>query len=206
ALLDLFGDHTLRGRYIGGFHDGGQRPVAYRVELLDALDPGQPGTQVVTQLGQRVELARQLGEVVVERRQLLLLHPADGDRHIRRPAGQLAAHQLRAEGGRGTRGEPHDRVVQPGQQLVAAELVGDIGGGAARYLLAVDRGRQVDLDEVADLGRPVHRLQRGEPVAQRAELLVDLGVTDLDLVDRHRDRAQVGQAQLGAHVQLGGEL
>ena len=50
-----------------------ERLVAGGVELLDLLDPAEPLAQVVAQLVEGVELAGQLGELVVELGQLLLL-------------------------------------------------------------------------------------------------------------------------------------
>ncbi len=104
-------------------------------------------------------------------------------------------------------GHADQRVVEAGQQLVAADLVGEVGGGAARHLLAVDRRGQVDLDEVAALGRPLDGLQRGEPLPQSVELLVDLArrrpATSSTVTSM---LARSGSVISGPDVDLGGEL
>ena len=105
-----------------------ERLVAGRVELLDPLDPGEPLAQVAAQLLQGVELARQLGELVVELGQLLLLDRAHGHRHVGVAAGEVAAHQLGGEGGRLAGGQADQRLVQAREELPAADLVGDVGG------------------------------------------------------------------------------
>ena len=48
--------------------------------------------------------------------------------------------------------------------------------------------------------------ERGEARAQRVELLVDVGVGDLGVGDRDLEAVVVGQLDLGADVDLGGEL
>ena len=48
---------------------------------------------------------------------------------------------------------------------------------------AVDRGDQVELDEVAGRGRAVDGDEGAEAAAQALELFVDLVVVDLDRVD-----------------------
>jgi hypothetical protein len=83
--------------------------------------------------------------------------------------------------------------------------MGDVGGGAARYLGPVDRRGQVDLHVIADLGGPLDGLEGGEPLTQGPDLLVDLVLTDLYRVDGHLDPRQVGQGDLGPDVDLGGE-
>jgi hypothetical protein len=84
--------------------------------------------------------------------------------------------------------------------------VGDVGGRAAGHLLAVDGRGQVDLDVVTLLGGPLHGLERGEALPQPLDLVVDLAVGDLKLVDADLDGGEVGQRDLGPHVDLGGEL
>ena len=53
--------------------------------------------------------------------------------------------------------------------------------------------------------RPLDAGEGAEAGAQRLQLVVDVLVADLDRVDRDLERAQVGQRDLGADVDLGGE-
>ena len=78
-------------------------------------------------------------------------------------------------------------------------------GPAVRDVLAGDRGRQVDGDEVAGLRGPLDALERSEPRPQGLQFGVDLLVGNLDGFDRNRDGAQVGQVDVGPDVDLGGE-
>lgn len=79
-------------------------------------------------------------------------------------------------------------------------------GGGTGHVFAVDGRGEVDRDEVTGLHGPVHAGQRAEPGAQRLEFGIDLVVGDLDRFDRHAQRVQVRNLQLGADVDLGEEL
>jgi hypothetical protein len=195
-----------RGRDLGGLDELLERLVAGRVDLLDLLDLAEPLAQVALELVQGVELARQLGELVVDLGELLVLDRVDLDRHLSVPAGEVAAHELGGEGGVGAGDQADQDLVETREQLLAADLVRDVGRGAAGHLLAVDRRAQVELDVVTLGGRAVDGLEGGETLPQAVDLLVDLVVADLDGRNRDRDAGQVGNRDLRAHVDLGREL
>ena len=67
ARLDLGGDDALRQRHLGGVDERLEALVARLADLAHALHLAQPGTQVVGQLVEGVELAGELGELVVPR-------------------------------------------------------------------------------------------------------------------------------------------
>ena len=117
----------------------------------------------------------------------------------------LAGDQLGGEGGRLPFGKPDDRLVEALNQLGRTDLVRQALGPAVRNVLAGDRGRQVDGDEVAGLRGPLDALERSEPRPQGLQFGVDLLVGHLDGFDRDRDGAQVGQVDVGPDVDLGGE-
>ena len=71
--------------------------------------------------------------------------------------------------------------------------------------LAVDGGRQVEQHEVAVRGGALDAGQRAEAGPQVVELLRDVRVVDRDVVDGDRDAVDVGQRDLRADVDLGGE-
>ena len=105
------------------------------------------------QLVEGVELAGDLGEVVVGLGELALLDGDDGDGDLGGLALVVAAEQLRLEGGGLAGGEGVERLVDALDEVTRAELVGDAAGGVD--LGAVDGGDQVDGDEVAGLGGTV---------------------------------------------------
>ena len=112
----------------------------------------------------------------------------------------VAADERRAERGVLTRGERVDRLVDALEQLAGADLVRHALG--AVDLGAVDRGDQVELDEVAGGGGAVDRHERAEARAQTVELLVDRGLVDLDGVDLDGGALEGGKLELGTHVDL----
>ena len=116
------------------------------------------------------------------------------------PATSVVVNTLRLVGL-----ETLDRVVETLDQLTRADLVRQALGLGLGDVLAVDGGRQVDRDEVAVLGGAVDAGERAEAGAQVLQLGVDLVVGDLDGVDGEGQRRQVGQRDLGADVDLGGE-
>ena len=157
------------------------------------------------QLAEGVELAGGLGELVVELGQLLDLDAVDGHGHLSQLAGLLAAGQHGGERLGLARGHPDQGLVEPVEHLPAADLVGDAVGLRVLDRLPVHLGGQVDRDEVALGGRPVGALERGEPLPQRADVLLDLVRGDVGVVDRHRQPVDVGQVELRPDVDLGGE-
>src|SRR5690606_9692029 len=114
--------------------------------------------------------------------------------------GVVATDQRGAEGGLLTRGEGLDGVVDALEQLAGADLVGDALG--AVDLSAVDRGDEVELDEVTLRGGAVDRDQRAEAGAQVVKLRVERGVVGLDSVHGQRDALEGGDLDLGADVHL----
>ncbi|COX65470.1 Uncharacterised protein [Mycobacterium tuberculosis] len=75
----------------------------------------------------------------------------------------LAGCQLGGEDPGLVGGQTNNRVVETCDEPAGADLVGESLSGCVRYVLSVDRGRQVDRDDVADGHRPVHRGQGAEP-------------------------------------------
>ena len=65
---------------------------------------------------------------------------------------------------------------------------------------------EVEHDEVALGRRALDVVQGGEALAQRLDLLLDVGVGDLDVLDLGLEAVVVGHLDLGADVDLGGEL
>ena len=146
-----------------------------------------------------------MGEFVIGFGQLAFFDRADGDGDLGLLAGVRAGGQLGGErlglAGR----QADDRVVEAVDELTGADLVGQALRRRLGHVLAVDVGRQVDRDEVAGRGGTLDSGQGAEPGAQRLQFGVDVLVADLDRVDGDRQRAQVGQGELGAYVDLGGE-
>ena len=156
--------------------------------------------RLARELVERVELARDLREVVVGLGKLALLDGGDGDGDLGGLALVVAAEELRLEGGRLAGGERVEGLVDALEQLARAELVRDAAGGVD--LGVVDDGDEVEGHEVAGLGGAVDRDERAEAAAEALELLGDLLVADLDGVDRELEAVVVGQLDLGAHVDL----
>jgi hypothetical protein len=95
-------------------------------------------------------------------------------------------------------------VVHPLEHLARPDLVGDAGD--AVDLLVVDRGRDVDRDEVAVAHLALDRHQGAEALAEVLQLGVDLLVAHLQVVDRDLETVQLRELDLGPDVDLGGEL
>jgi hypothetical protein len=68
GAVDLGLDDALGQRHVRGVDDGLEDLVAGLADLLHAAHPAEPLAQVGGQLVERVELAGQLGELVVGRR------------------------------------------------------------------------------------------------------------------------------------------
>ena len=96
AALDLGLHDALRQRHVDLGEQRLQGAVAGLHALLEPAHLVEAGAQVVAQLVERVELARRLGELVVELGQLTLLDGVDGDGHL----GVLAGVVATDEGGR----------------------------------------------------------------------------------------------------------
>ena len=162
--------------------------------LHDAL------AEALAQLGQGVELARDLREVVVRLGQLALLDGLDDHRDLGVFAGVVAADEGRAEVRLLARGQRVDRLVDALEQLAGADFVRHALG--AVDLGAVDRGDQVELDEVTGGRGAVDGHERAEAGAQSVELLVDRSLVDLDRVDLDSGALEGRKIELGPYVDL----
>ena len=123
---------------------------------------------------------------------------------LRGLAGVLAADKGGLEDGVLVGAEAGDGLVKAFEHGARAHLVGQAGGGVD--LGAVDRGGDVDGQEVTIGGRAVDGLQRAEAAAEFVEGLVDVGVGGLCCGNLNLDAGVVGQLDLGADVNLGVEL
>jgi hypothetical protein len=70
---------------------------------------------------------------------------------------------------------------------------------------SVAAGGQVDRHEVADGRCPVDSVESPEPGTQRLQLGVDVLVAHFYRIDRDLQLAHIGERDLGADVDLGGE-
>ena len=205
GVVDLRLHDLLRQRDLGLLEQRLERLVADLLGLLDALHPLDLIVQARLQFVDGVEFACQLGEFVVGLGQLAFLDRLDGDGHLRLFAGVLAGGQRGGE----DLGLPllhaDERVVESLDQLTGADLVGQPLGLGVRHVLAVDARGQIDRDEVTVLGATLDALERAEPGAQRLQLGVDVLVGHLDGVDFDLQRLEVGDGDVGADVDLGGE-
>ena len=206
AAGELVGDHLLGERHLDPLEQALEDGVASRGGLLEALAPAEPLADVGLELLGGVELAGELGELVVELGQLLLLDLRDGDRHLDLLADEVAADQLGGEGLLLALGHAGEGVVQSVEHAALADLVAHAGDLGTLDDLAVLGGLEVDHDDVAVGGRAVDVEQGGEPLTQCLDLLLDVGVGQLDVVDLGLDTGVVGQRDRGLDLDLGGEL
>ena len=204
--VDLLLDDALRQRHLGLLEGRGEDLVADLLGLLALLGVLDLLGQVLAQLVDGVELGGHLGELVVGVGQLADLDGLDGDGDLGVLALVVAGDQLGAELLGLALGQAGDGLVQAVDQVAGADLVGQALGGGLLQLLAIDGGRQVDGDEVAVLDGA---LDAGEG-AEAGEEVVELGlhglVVGLEGVDLDGDVGEVRQLDLGADVDLGGEL
>jgi hypothetical protein len=205
AGLDLGGDDRLRQRHLGVLDELVQETVTGLRGLLHPLGPAQTLAQVLGQLVERVELRGQLGELVVGLGEVTLLHGGHLDGDLRILVGVLTGDQLRGEGLLLVGRHALEGLVDAVDETALADLVGEAGGGGLLDLLAVDGGGEIDLDVVTGLRGTLDTRQGAEPGAQLVELLGDLVLGHLGLVDLDGQAVQVGEGDLGADVDLGGE-
>ena len=156
--------------------------------------------EAVAQLRDRVELAGHLREVVVGVGQLALLDGGDVHRDLGLLAGVVAADELRAEGRVLAGSQRLDGLVDTLEELARADLVGHAFG--AVDLGAVDRGDEVELDEVALGSGTVDRHERAEASAQAVQLGIHSGGVGLDRLDLDGHAGELGEVELGTHVDL----
>ena len=205
ADVDLGLHDGLGQRHVGLLEEGVEHAVARLAALLHLLHPGEAGAQVVLELVERVELAGELGELVVGLGELALLDLRDGDRDLGLLAGVLTGHERRRELLRLAGAHALERLVEALDELAGADLVGHARGLRLLDGLAVDGGGEVDDDEVAALRGPLDAGERAETRLQARQLLVDVVVGDLGRVDRHGDGRVVRHRDLGTDVDLGRE-
>ena len=121
-------------------------------------------------------------------------------------ADQVAADELGGEGLLVAGGQADQRLVETVDHAAAADLVGHAGHLGALDDLAVLGRLEVDDHEVAVGGGALDVDEGAEALTQRLDLLVDVGVGDLDVLDLGLEAVVVGQLDLGLDVDLGGEL
>ncbi len=95
---------------------------------------------------------------------------------------------------------------RPSSRVPLPDLVGDAAGlGVLDEFRRRPRrtGRSTTKSPLG--GGPVHAAQRGEPLPQVAEVLLDLVRADLGVLHGDLDGGQVGQVEPGPDVHLGGE-
>ena len=185
----------------GGLHLGGGDERVGRVGAEPRLDLvldllTQARLDVRLQLGERLELRRGAGEVVVERRQHLLLDLLDrGGEGLRRPVGELERHLLRLAGVHADEALLdllHDRAAAEIDDVVAPRLV---------------LGHEVDHHRVLGSDRPVvDGNELGDRRPQRVELVLHELLRHLDLGDADLELLPVGQLGLRLHRDGRGEL
>ena len=161
--------------------------------------PGRP-----CEVGQGVELAGQLGEVVVELGQNPLPDRLDRDDALGVLAGVVAAGQRGGEGFRVAGRHTDQRLVQTGEHLVAADLVGHPGDRVDVLAGDRDADRSIETEVAIDDGA-VDAGEGAEPAAQHGEPLVDVpSVTSTESTVTARP-SRSGRGDLGPDVDLGGE-
>ena len=205
GVVDLRLHDLLGQRDLGLVEQHFEGLVADLLGLLDALDPLDLFLEARLQLVDGVEFACQLGEFVVGFGQLAFLDGVDGDGHLGLFAGMLTGGECRREDLGLPLLEADDRVVEAFDQLAGADLVGQALGLGVGHVLAVDGGGQVDGDEVAFFDRALDAGEGAEAGAQVLQLGVDVLVGHLDRVDLDLEGFEIGDGDVGADVDLGGE-
>ncbi len=201
--LHLGLDQRLGQRNLDRLEQLGQDLVAGLGALLELLGALGLRGHVGAQLVHRVELRRQLGELVVQLGELALLDGQDRDGDL----GVLAGAVATREGGGERLGlvglDADQLVVHALEHVAGADLVGDARDRVD--LLAVDARRQVDRHEVAGPGGAVDAHEAAEALLQLRQVGVDVLVGHLDVVDVHGDAREVRHLDRGADVHLSGE-
>src|ERR1019366_5036892 len=165
---------------------GVRRGVQHGVAKL-ALDGArvgleQPGTQVLAQLGQRVEAGRVDSEVVIDLRQHLLPHLRDADREDRVAPSQLRRAvlvretQLECALLAGARAK--QSLLESGNQAAGTEL-DQLGSGLpALDRLAGHRGGGVARDTAPVARGALARARACEPLTRLLDLKIDRLLVD----------------------------
>ena len=204
VTVHLLVDQGLRHRDVDLLEQGIHDLVAGGDALTEHARLAELLADVAAQLADGVELARDLGEVVVGLGQLALLDGEQRDGDLRGLTLVVAAEQRRLEVGRLAGGQGVERLVDSLDEFARAELVGDVARGI--HLFVADGGGEVELHEVARRRRAVDGHQRAEAGAQGLELSLNLIRSDLDRVDLERQALIVRDLELGADVDLDREL
>ncbi|CDZ88569.1 hypothetical protein RHRU231_420118 [Rhodococcus ruber] len=205
GAVDLGLDDGLGQRHLDRLEQHVENLVADLTGLLDLLDPGDPLAQVRLELVEGVELARELGELVVLGGQLALLDTVHRDGDDGLVAGMVTGDQRGGELLRLARGHADERLVEAVDELTRPHLVGQTGGGGLGDRLAADGRGQIDGHEVTVLHRTLDTGEGAETLTQRQQLLLDRLVGDLHGIDGDLDGGEVGQGDLGPDIHLGGE-
>ncbi len=205
VLLDLGRDQPLGQRNVEGLQ---QLVVDGFTCLLAALHEAgafQSPAQVSLEFVEGVELAGHHGQLVVDLGHHALANGSDRGRDLDRHAFVLAELRGELEDSRLTGGSSDDGLVQSGHDAVFADLVGHRLLGEVLDVLAVGGGGQVQQQHVA-LGRRTLDLGvRPEPLRQQRDLLIDVGVGDLERCHLDRQPLVLRQLELGTDVDLGHE-
>ncbi len=204
VAVHLVVDEPLRNRDVDLLEQLVDDLVAGLDALAELLRLGELLAQIAAELADGVELAGDLGEVVIGGRQLAVLDGEQGDRDLRLLALVVAAEQGGLEVGGLPRGQRVECLVDALDQLARAELVGDV----ARVvdLFAADRGGEVELHEVAGASRAVDGHQGAEAGAQVLELVLDVIHADDDRLDLELQAVVVRDVELGSGVDLDRDL
>jgi len=204
VAVDLVLDDAVRHRDLGDLEQVLEDLVAGLDALLELLGLLGLAAQVVLELVEGVEGAGQLRELVVELRELTDLDGLDGDGAVGVLALVLATGERSGEGLGLAGGHADERVVHALEHVAGADLVGNALDGVD--VGVTDPGGQVDRDVVTGLDRAVDPDEGAEALLEVGQALLDVLVTDGDVVDLHGDALELGQLDLRAHVGLDGEL
>ena len=129
VTVHLVLDDAVGDRHVDELDELVDEQVAGLGALAERLVAGDLLREARRELVERVELARDLREVVVGLGKLALLDGGDGDGDLGGLALVVAAEELRLEGGRLAGGERVEGLVDALEQLARAELVRDAAGG-----------------------------------------------------------------------------
>src|SRR6266540_1130742 len=169
---------------------------------------GEALAQVGLELVERVELARLLGEVVVQGRQDLGLGLLDQHREGDLLAGELP-RRLRqgvVEAQDVALARAVELLVELWHHRSGADLVEEIGPRQLCDLLGVARRSQVDLRVVALGDGTADHLELGEALAELVQLRVDVLIGHVELWPLDLDAAVGREVDLGLDLHRGGEL
>ena len=207
ASLKLAGQHGDRHLELDLF-EGSLQDLVPGLGDLFSLGLGQDRLgQVLAHFLDGVELGDQLGELVIQRGQLLLSHLRDGDRDVGLLTAEGTTDQGGCEGLRLSRFEAANGLVEsvehPG---LLTDGEGDACGGGLRQLFPVLGRGQVDGENVALLGLAVELRGGGEPLAEQRDAFLHLIFERRQGIDRGLDGGEVRKVELGSDVDLGREL